>query len=51
MGLSCSHEIIKAIGGKLRLISSVEGNTVFEIKMPVNIENILNKNYAERDLL
>jgi|APCry1669190288_1035285.scaffolds.fasta_scaffold147036_1 signal transduction histidine kinase len=40
MGLSCSYEIAKAMGGEVRLISSVSGNTVFEIKLPVNVDQI-----------
>lgn len=44
MGLSCSYEIAKAMGGEVSLISSVQGNTIFEIKLPVNLNTIIDRN-------
>lgn len=29
MGLSCSYELASSIGGSVRLVSSMQGNTVF----------------------
>lgn len=43
MGLSCSKEIAKAMGGDVTLISSAKGSTLFQIKLPVSFKNINNK--------
>ena len=37
VGLSSSKELCSALGGKVRLVSSIKGFTEFEIKIPVFI--------------
>jgi signal transduction histidine kinase len=39
IGLACSRDIITAIGGKLSLKHSEKGLTVFNVKVPVDLEN------------
>jgi nitrogen-specific signal transduction histidine kinase len=46
MGLSCTHSIIKELGGNVSLLESKPGMTVFRIQMPVMqdkqyLENLL----------
>ena len=35
VGLNCSSELTKALGGQIRLVSSIKGRTEFEIKIPI----------------
>ena len=37
MGLACSSEICKKLGGKIKLVSSKYGHTAFQFDIPVKI--------------
>jgi K+-sensing histidine kinase KdpD len=39
IGLSCSRDIITAMGGKIRLKHSEKGFTIFNVRVPIEIEN------------
>ena len=43
VGLSCSKQLCDAMGGSVRLISSKEGCTEFEFKIPVNMHEMIEK--------
>ena len=46
MGLACSHLILKALKGSIRLKESQKGFTKFEIIIPVEIsEGIIQSNF------
>jgi K+-sensing histidine kinase KdpD len=39
LGLSCSKEICKKLGGDLKLKQSEKGMTIFTFKIPVSLQN------------
>jgi K+-sensing histidine kinase KdpD len=39
IGLSCSRDILTAMGGKIRLKHSEKGFTIFNVRVPVEFEN------------
>lgn len=40
MGLACSHDIVKSLGGDIKVKQSQKGLTVIGFKIPIGIKSV-----------